>query len=55
MSEQNFDKDRFEEGCEKAYDEKHAEFEPISQQKLIISFLGSVNAGKSRTININHV
>ena len=41
MSEQNFDKERFEEGCEKAYDEKHAEFEPISQQKLIISFLGS--------------
>jgi len=51
MSEQEFEKEKFEEAFEKAYDEKHAEFENISKEKLIISLLGSVNAGKSKTIN----
>ena len=51
MSEQEFEKDKFEEAFKKAYDEKHAEFEQISKEKLIISLLGSVNAGKSTAIN----
>jgi len=51
MSEKEFEKEKFEEAFEKAYDEKHAKFEQISREKLIISLLGSVNAGKSKTIN----
>lgn len=51
MSEQDFEKERFEEAFGKAYDENHAEFENISREKLIISLIGSVNAGKSQTIN----
>lgn len=51
MKEDNFDKKGFEEAFEKAYDEKHSEFEKISNEKLIISLIGSVNSGKSKTIN----
>lgn len=51
MSEQDFEKERFEEAFKKAYDEKDAEFENISREKLILSLIGSVNAGKSKTIN----
>lgn len=36
---------------ERAYDENHAEFEALSKEKLIISLVGNVNAGKSSTIN----
>ena len=51
MGEQEFEKEKYEEAFKKAYDEKHAEFEKISNEKLIISLIGSVNAGKSKTIN----
>lgn len=51
MSDQEFEKEKFEEAFKKAFDEKHSEFERISKEKLIISLLGSVNAGKSKTIN----
>ena len=51
MSKEEFDNSGYEEAFEKAYDEKHAEFEKISKEKLIISLIGSVNAGKSKTIN----
>ncbi len=36
---------------DKIYDEKSEEFDKISNEKLIISLIGSVNAGKSKTIN----
>jgi len=49
--EEKFEKKRFEDSYEKAYDEKHKEFEKISNEKLIISLIGSVNSGKSKTIN----
>ena len=51
MNDNEFEKEKIEEAFEKMYDEKHAEFEKISNEKLIISLIGSVNAGKSRTIN----
>jgi len=51
MDETEFDKEKYEEAFERAFDEKHAEFEKISKEKLIISLIGSVNAGKSQTIN----
>ena len=51
MHDNEFEKERYEEVIEKAYDEKHAEFENISKEKLIISLFGGVNAGKSKTIN----
>ena len=51
MSTEEFEKEKFEKAFEKAYDEKHNEFEKISNEKLIISLIGSVNAGKSQTIN----
>lgn len=51
MKEIEFEKEKYEEVFERAFDEKHAEFESISKQKLIISLIGSVNAGKSQTIN----
>ena len=51
MSEPEFDKEKVDAEFEKAYDENHAEFEAISKEKLIISLIGSVNAGKSQTIN----
>ena len=51
MSETEFEKEKYEEAFERAYDEKHAEFEKISKEKLVISLIGSVNAGKSQTIN----
>lgn len=51
MNETEFEKEKYEEAFERAYDEKHAEFEKISKEKLIISLIGSVNAGKSQTIN----
>lgn len=51
MSEQEFEKENYENAFKKAYDEKHAEFEKISREKLIISLVGGVNVGKSKTIN----
>lgn len=51
MNNDEFEKEKYEEAFERAYDEKHAEFEKISKEKLIISLIGSVNAGKSQTIN----
>jgi GTP-binding protein Era len=55
MSDENefndFDKEKFEEAFKKAYDEKAAEFESLSKEKLIISLVGGVNVGKSKTIN----
>lgn len=51
MNDNEFEKEKYEEAYERAYDEKHAEFDKISQEKLIISLFGSVNAGKSQTIN----
>jgi len=48
---EEFDKKKYEEAFEKAYDEKHKEFEKISNEQLIISLIGSVNSGKSKTIN----
>ena len=51
MNDEEFDREAFEEAGKKAYDEAHPEFERLSKEKLIISLLGSVNAGKSRTIN----
>ncbi len=51
MSEEYFDQGKYEEAFRKAYDEKHEEFEKITREKLIISLIGSVNAGKSKTIN----
>lgn len=41
----------FETAYQKAYDEKHHEFEKLKQEKLIISLVGSVNVGKSKTVN----
>lgn len=51
MNEQEFDKEKFDDAFEKAYDEKNVEFSKISKEKLIISLIGSVNAGKSKTLN----
>lgn len=51
MNDNEFKKEEYKEAFERAYDEKHAEFEKISKEKLIISLIGSVNAGKSQTIN----
>lgn len=51
MNEQEYDQAKYEDAFKKAYDEKHEEFEKLSKEKLIISLLGSVNAGKSKTIN----
>ncbi|MCL4216663.1 MAG: 50S ribosome-binding GTPase [Candidatus Hydrogenedentes bacterium] len=51
MTEHEFEKEKIEEAFENCYDEKHAEFEKLSREKLIISLIGSVNAGKSKTIN----
>lgn len=51
MEKNDFEQENYEEAFKKAYDEKHSEFENISNQKLIISLIGSVNAGKSKTIN----
>lgn len=51
MGNNEFDQKNYEDAFKKSYDEKHAEFENISNQKLIISLIGSVNAGKSKTIN----
>jgi len=48
---QGFEDKKYEEAFENAYDEKHEEFEMISKKKLIISLIGSVNSGKSKTIN----
>lgn len=48
---EEFNKKKYEEEFEKAYDEKHKEFEKISNEQLIISLIGSVNSGKSNTIN----
>ena len=47
----DFDFKKYEESCEKAFDEQSKEFEKIANEKLIISLIGSVNAGKSQTIN----
>jgi GTP-binding protein Era len=46
-----FDKKSYEDAFKKAFDEKHNEFNKISNEKLIISLIGSVNSGKSKTIN----
>ncbi len=51
MDNNEFDQKSYEDAFKKSYDEKHTEFEKISNQKLIISLIGSVNAGKSKTIN----
>ena len=51
MDNTEFNQQGYEDAFKKAYDEKHEEFENISNQKLIISLIGSVNAGKSKTIN----
>lgn len=51
MSNHEFEKKKFEEASKKAYDEKQAEFDDIYREKLIISLLGGVNAGKSSAIN----
>lgn len=51
MSVEEFDKGSYEKAFEEVYDEKHAEFERISKEKLVISLIGSVNSGKSKTIN----
>ena len=37
--------------CKMAYDENHEKFDEISRNKVVIGLVGSVNAGKSRTIN----
>ncbi|MFD2941964.1 GTPase [Flavobacterium notoginsengisoli] len=50
--ETEFDQQGYEDAFKKSFDEKHAEFEKITNQKLIISLIGSVNAGKSKTINV---
>ena len=55
MSEPEFDKEKVDAEFEKAYDENHAEFEAISKEKLIISLIGSVNAGKSQTIHLTRI
>jgi len=51
MQEQKLTKQQLEEAYNNAYAETHAEFDRISQEKLIISLVGSVNVGKSKTIN----
>jgi len=51
MNNEDFDREAAEAAFENAYDEAHPKFEEISKEKLIISLLGSVNAGKSKTIN----
>ena len=51
MKEEHFDRERYEEAFKKVYSEKYDEFEEIMRKKLIISVVGSVNAGKSSTIN----
>lgn len=52
MSKEEFDNGNYEAVIEKTYDEKHTEFEKISKEKLVISLIGSVNSGKSKTINV---
>lgn len=51
MENPEFDPKDYENAFNQSYDEKHEEFEKITNQKLIISLIGSVNAGKSSTIN----
>ncbi len=51
MIEQSFEQEKLEKAFEKAYDEKQTELEKIGAQKLVISLIGSVNSGKSQTIN----
>ncbi|TWI00428.1 GTP-binding protein Era [Flavobacterium tiangeerense] len=51
MENNEFDQKSYEDAFKRSYDETHTEFENISNQKLIISLIGSVNAGKSKTIN----
>lgn len=51
MENNDFDPKDYENAFNKTFDEKHEEFEKITNQKLIISLIGSVNAGKSSTIN----
>lgn len=51
MENPEFDSKEYENAFNKSYDDKHEEFEKITNQKLIISLIGSVNAGKSSTIN----
>ena len=46
-----FEKEKFEEAFKKSYDKEAREFEELKKEKLIISLIGSVNAGKSKTIN----
>lgn len=51
MTDQGFEEEKYEDAYGRAYDEQHAEFDNIRKQKLIISLVGGVNAGKSKTIN----
>jgi len=46
-----FDQKKYEEGFEKSYDDKQQEFDELRSKQLVISLIGSVNAGKSQTIN----
>jgi len=51
MDNTDFDFKEYEAAFENSYNEKHEEFENLIKQKLVISLIGSVNAGKSKTIN----
>ncbi|OXB16269.1 GTPase [Flavobacterium reichenbachii] len=51
MNNKEFDFNEYQATFENSYNEKHGEFEDLIKQKLIISLIGSVNAGKSKTIN----
>jgi GTPase len=48
---EEFDNEKFEKAFKKAYDDKEKEFEELKKEKLVISLVGGVNAGKSKTIN----
>ena len=53
MTEENtgFDFNEYKSVFDDTFDSKKSEFEEERNQKLVISLVGSVNAGKSMTIN----
>ena len=51
MSKDEFKKEEYEKAFKKSFDEKEKEFDELRNKELVISLIGSVNAGKSQTIN----
>ncbi|GAB2765554.1 GTPase [Salinimicrobium soli] len=51
MQNEEFTQEKYEEALKKSFDEKQEEFDDLRSKKLVISLIGSVNAGKSQTIN----